>query len=200
MVDQLHNPFKRKITVSGTALSAGPFPPDMLQKAYALGAAIARAGAITVTGATTGAPQWAAKGAKEAGGFVLGLSPALNIRHHVHTYKLPTDYHDIIIYTGAGYAARDLLVTRAGDAMISIAGRMGSLNEFTCAFQDKRPQGVLLQTGGIADEIKALLDKTNPGYSTVIFETDPEILVSKVMEMLAKEDEQLAIPPAQYDI
>jgi hypothetical protein len=200
MVDQLHNEFKKKIAVSGTALSAGPFPEDMLQKAYAIGAAIARAGAITVTGATTGAPQWAAKGAHEAGGFVLGLSPALNIRHHVHTYGLPTDFHDIILYTGMGYAVRDLLLTRAGDALISVSGRMGSMNEFTDAFQDKRPQGVLLHTGGIADEIKELIDKTNPGYTTVVFEEDPEVLVSKVMAMLASEESQLSIAPSRYDI
>ena len=86
---------------------------------------------VTVTGATTGAPFWAAKGAKEAGGIVIGISPASTKREHVKTYGLPVEYHDLIIYTGFGYAGRNLLFTRSADAVITVAGRIGTLNEFT---------------------------------------------------------------------
>ena len=54
-----------------------------------LGRQIVLQGAVLVTGATTGMPLWTAMGAKGAGGFVVGLSPAATEREHVEKYKLP---------------------------------------------------------------------------------------------------------------
>ena len=122
-----------------------------------------------VTGATTGMPYWSAKGAKEAGGTVIGFSPAASKASHQKTYHLPIDYHDVILYTGFGYSGRNLLLTRASDAVIFICGRMGTLNEFTIAFEDGKPLGVLEGTGGTADIIKELIVKSyrGPGKSLI---------------------------------
>ena len=99
-------------------------------------------------------PVCRAKGAKLAGGIVIGLSPAESKAAHIGTYHLPLDYHDLIIYTGFGYSGRNLLLTRSADAVITIYGRIGTLNEFTIAFEDKKPQGVLTGTGGTSDELE----------------------------------------------
>jgi uncharacterized protein (TIGR00725 family) len=150
-------------------------------------------GMITVTGATTGAPFWAAKGAKEAGGIVIGISPAATKREHVESYDLPLDYHDLIVYTGFGYSGRNLFLTRAADAVITVCGRIGTLNEFTDAFEDAKPQGVLLGTGGTTDMIKDILDKAHRGMGRVVFDTDPKALVQKVKAMIEEDEKKLGI-------
>ncbi len=182
-----HHHTKLKFCISGAA-ETEHCAPDALEKTKALGRAVAKSGAVLVTGATTGAPYWGAIGAKEAGGFVIGISPASSEREHIKKYKLPTDNHDIIIYTGFGYSGRNLLLTRASDGVLVSCGRMGTLNEFTIAFEDEKPIGVLAGTGGMADELPELLEKAHRGKGKVIFESDPQILIAKLTKMIQKED------------
>lgn len=177
---------KLKFCISGAA-ETGRCAVDALEKTKVLGAAIAQSGAVLVTGATTGAPYWGAIGAKEAGGFVIGVSPASSEREHVKKYKLPIDYHDIIIFTGFGYSGRNLFLTRSADAVLIVCGRMGTLNEFTIAFEDEKPIGVLVGTGGMADEIEKLLEKAHRGKGKVIFDSDPKVLIKKLSELVQKE-------------
>ncbi len=180
---------KYKICVSGAAetdICSG----DAVIKAGKLGGLVAKHGMILVTGATTGIPYWAAKGAKEAGGIVIGLSPAASKVAHTKSYHLPTDYHDLIIYTGFDYAGRNLLLTRSSDAIITICGRMGTLNEFTIGFEDQKPLGVLIGTGGISDMIEEIIKKAHKGGGKVVFDSDPETLLDKVVALIEKEDEK----------
>lgn len=177
---------KYKICVSGAA-ETGHCAPDALEKAEQMGRAIAEDGMVLVTGATTGTPYWAAKGAKEVGGIVIGLSPASSEAAHIKTYHLPTDYHDLIVYTGFEYAGRNLLLTRTADAIITICGRMGTLNEFTIAFEDNKPIGVLTGTGGMADEIKGIVEKAHRGPGKVVFDSDPKKLLEKVVSLIEKD-------------
>lgn len=182
--DRYH--LKYKICVSGAA-ETGHCAVDALEKSEQMGRVIAEAGMVLVTGATTGTPYWAAKGAKEAGGIVIGLSPAASEIAHLKTYHLPTDYHDLIVYTGFDYAGRNLLLTRSADAVVTICGRMGTLNEFTIAFEDNKPIGILTGTGGMADEIKSLLEKAHRGPGKVVFDPDPKKLLDKLTVLIEKE-------------
>jgi len=181
-----HTHLKFKIAVSGAA-ETGHCAPNALEITKELGREIARHNSVLVTGATTGSPFWAAIGAKEVGGIVIGLSPAHNEFDHVKTYNLPVDYHDLIIYTGFGYSGRNLLLTRAADAIIVTCGRMGTLNEFTIAFEDNKPIGVLTGTGGMADEIKTIVEKAHRGEGKIIYDSDPKVLVEKLLELVKKE-------------
>ena len=178
-----HGHLKYKICVSGAA-ETGHCAKDAMEKTKALGAAIIKAGAVLVTGATTGAPLWAAIGAKEVGGFVIGISPANSELEHVKKYHLPLDYHDIIIYTGFGYSGRNLLLTRSSDAVITVCGRIGTLNDFTIAFEDKKPQGVLEGSGGIADDIDEIIKRSHRGSGFVVEDADPVKLVEKVIALI----------------
>lgn len=186
-----HN-LKYKICVSGAA-ETGHCAKDALEKAEQLGREIAKRGLILVTGATTGTPYWAAKGAKQEGGVVIGLSPASSKISHIKTYHLPLDYHDMVIYTGFDYAGRNLLLTRAADAVITVCGRIGTLNEFTIAFEDQKPQGVLEGTGGMADHLKGLLEMAHRGPGKVVFSNDPAELVDKVLDMIEREEKEQGI-------
>lgn len=177
---------KYKLCVSGAAET--PFcSPDTLDKAKELGREIVRHNGVLVTGATTGVPYWAAIGAKEEGGISIGLSPAASELAHVKTYHLPTDYFDLIIYTGFEYSGRNLLLTRASDAVLFVCGRIGTLNEFTIAFEDQKPIGVLEETGGMADMIKEIIERSHRKFHKIVYDTDPKRLVEKVLALVDKE-------------
>lgn len=180
------NQLKYKICISGAA-DTGHCSVDAPQKAEEMGREIARRGMVLVTGATVGIPYWAAKGAKEEGGIVIGLSPAASEAAHVKTYKLPTDYHDLIVYTGFEYSGRNLLLIRSADAIITICGRMGTLNEFTIAFEDGKPIGVLEGTGGTADELKGIVNKMHRGPGRVVYSKDINELLDKVVAEIEKD-------------
>ncbi len=186
--DKLIRPYclRCKIGVSGAA-ETGHCAPDAVEKAEAIGREIAKAGLVLVTGATTGIPYWSAKGCKEAGGMVIGLSPASSELQHLKTYHLPVDYHDIIIYTGFEYSGRNLLLTRSVDAVIVICGRIGTLNEFTIAFEDEKPIGVLEGTGGTADKIEEIVRGAHRGPGKIVYDQNPKTLLTKLMALVDKE-------------
>ncbi len=187
MANKKSSGLKYVICVSG-ASETGHCELGAVERAQEMGREIAKQGFILVTGATTGMPYWAAKGAKEAGGTVIGFSPAASKAAHQRTYHLPIDYHDVIIYTGFGYPGRNLLLTRASDAVITICGRMGTLNEFTIAFEDQKPIGVLEGTGGTADIIQDLIVKSYRGPGKIAYAKEPAELLKKVVELIKEEE------------
>lgn len=186
---------KYKICVSGSADTFHCLP-GALDKAKELGRQIVFHGGVLVTGATTGIPYWAAIGAKEAGGIVIGISPAASELEHVKKYRLPVDYHDLIMYTGFEYSGRNLLLVRSTDAVIEVCGRVGTLNEFTIAFEDKKPVGVLEDTGGTTAMIREILETAHRGEGKTVYSSDPKILVEKVIEQIDKEK---VIPVPKYE-
>lgn len=181
-----HSHMKFKICVSGAA-ETGHCDASALEKSKELGREVIRQKAILVTGATTGFPFWAAMGAKEEDGISIGLSPAMSEREHIEEYKLPVDYFDMIIYTGFGYSGRNLFLTRAADAVIVGCGRMGTLNEFTIAFEDDKPIGILIGTGGTADMIQEIVKKSHRGPGKIVYDSNPKTLIEKVLELVRKE-------------
>jgi uncharacterized protein (TIGR00725 family) len=177
---------KYKIVVSGAA-ETGHCGAGALELAKDVGREIVQQGGILVTGATSGIPYWAAIGAKEAGGTVIGLSPAASAIAHIKSYKLPTEYHDLIIYTGFDYAGRNLLLTRSADAVITVCGRMGTLNEFTIAFEDRKPIGVLIGSGGTADMVRDIVKKSHRGMGKIVYNSNPRQLVRKLLKLVEEE-------------
>ena len=99
----------------------------------------------------------------------------------------------MIIYTGFDYSGRNLLLTRASDAVIVINGRIGTLNEFTIAFEDRKPIGVLIESGGSADLIKGIVKAAQKGAGKIIYHNEPKVLVEKVLALVRKE--KLMKPP-----
>ncbi len=185
-----HGHLKLKLGVSGAA-ETGHCGLDALDKAKELGREIIRQGGILVTGATTGFPLWSAMGAKEVGGISIGLSPAVDAKEHVESYRLPLDYMDLIIYTGFGFPGRDLLFTRSCDALFVGCGRIGTIHEFTIAFEDGRPIGVLEGDWTMDEQLKDMIEKSNRPADKVIFDPDPKTLVAKVIAMVEKENAHL---------
>ena len=180
-----------KICVSGAADTAH-CGLDAFDKAKEIGREIVRQGAIIVTGATTGFPNWAAMGAKEEGGISICFCPAATEREHAEAYHLPNDYMDLTVYTGFGYSGRNLILTRSSDAVIIGCGRIGTINEFTVAYEDQRPIGILRGSWDTDETLKEILDRSHRGSEKVVFDEDPKRLIEKVIEMIKKDKETVA--------
>lgn len=175
-----------KICVSG-AEQTGHCASEAAEKAREIGRQIVAHKGMLLTGACWGMPYEAAKGVKEAGGFSVGVSPAMNEKDHLVNYRFPVDQHDQIYYTGFGFSSRNLWLMRMADAVIFICGRMGTLNEFTICFEDGRLAGVLEGTGGMADLIKEIVKVAHKGEGRIIYERDPKKLLDKICQAINRE-------------
>ncbi len=179
---------KYQICVSGAA--SGETVTTSHQLAYDLGRSIALQHKTLLTGATVGLPHYAAMGfmsVKSAHGASIGFSPASSFREHVMVYKLPTVEFDYINFTGMEYVGRDIHLVRSADAVVTVGGRMGSLHELATALESRKVCGVLLGSGGLADFTPTLLKEIeSPGANDVIYDTNPDRLIKKVIEALDK--------------
>ena len=189
---------KYKFVVSGAA-NVSFCCSDAEKKAYTVGQEIVRQNGILITGATTGIPHMSAKGATDEGGMSIGISPAATYAAHVKTYRLPTDYFEFIIYSGFDYSGRNLILTKAADAVIIICGGFGTLNEFTIALEDDKPIGILSGTCGASDEIYNLLknikDPHHHGAGRLVFSSDPKELVAGLVRMVDNDRKNVKIEP-----
>ena len=175
-----------QICVSGAA--KGESVEQGQKLAAEIGAAIARAGQSLMTGATTGLPDYAAAGYKEAGGKMsLGISPAATKVEHILKYRLPVKNYDVILYTGMHYGGRDAFLVNSADAVVMLGGRLGTLHEFTIAMETHTPIGILENAGGISSKISQLLELLpNADPKLLVFENDPDLLVGKLIKLLDK--------------
>jgi uncharacterized protein (TIGR00725 family) len=158
---------------------------DLREQAQALGRAIAARKVILLTGATTGVVHAVGKAARDAGAHHIGISPALDEAEHVERFQLPTDACDAIIYTGFGLKGRNVVLVRSCDVVLFIAGSIGSLNEFTIAYDEGKVIGCLTGTGGVADEVARLLEVfKKPTRARLFYESDPVKLLDACLAVV----------------
>src|SRR5256885_8078324 len=110
-----------------------------------VGRLIAERKGIIVTGGLSGVMEAVSRGAKSAGGLVIGILPGFDKRD-------ANDFVDIAITTGMGWM-RNTLTVRAADAVIMISGGIGTLNELTVAYELK-PTVILEGSGGGASRVR----------------------------------------------
>lgn len=134
----------------GVIGSAAQVPDDIDKVAEEVGRFIAEAGCILVTGGGSGIMEAASRGAKQAGGLVVGILPEGDRRG-------ANAYLDVAIPTGVGYALRNITTIRSSDSVIMIRGASGTLNEVTQAYAHGKPLTVVQGTGGMADRLAAFL-------------------------------------------
>jgi uncharacterized protein (TIGR00725 family) len=177
---------KLKIGVMGAA--SGNLSKRHKKMAYELGRAIAEHDCITITGACPGLPLESAKGSDEAGGLVIGISPALSEWEHVNRYHSPVRHHDVLVYTGSGLMGREVVNIRSSDIVVIIGGRSGTLGEFSIAYDEGKLIGVLCGTGGITSEIENIVRivKKRTG-ARVMYNENPYALVNKLIVYYVKE-------------
>ena len=99
--------------------------------AFDVGREIGARGHVLICGGRTGVMREACRGAKESGGLTVGILPGDDLGD-------VNEFVDIPLPTGIGYA-RNVLVARAGEAVIAIDGSLGTLSEIAFALISSRP-------------------------------------------------------------
>lgn len=179
-----HTDLPIKICVSG-ARETSHCGIDSLDMAERLGAEIAQHGCIATSSAVAGFPMWAARGAKKSGGMTVGFSPATNLYEHEHVYRLPTENLDMMVYTGFGYAGSDLLLMRSSDAIVFGCGRIGTIHEFTVAFQERKPIGILEGDWDTAELLKDIMSHdVERTHDNVVIDKDPNRLIERLIKIV----------------
>lgn len=111
----------------------GAFNCDEATAALAeeVGAGIARRGGILICGGGGGVMEAAARGARSAGGIVLGILPGDSPRSG-------NRYLTLAVATGLG-EARNAVIARSADALIAVGGEYGTLSEVALALKMGKP-------------------------------------------------------------
>jgi uncharacterized protein (TIGR00725 family) len=112
--------------------------------AYRVGAELARRGVVVINGGLGGVMEAASKGAREAGGLTVGITPS-------EDGSQANAYCDVVVPSGMGFA-RNFLVVNSGDAVIIVGGGAGTLTEAAAAYGKGKPLIAVKGTGGVADE------------------------------------------------
>ena len=105
--------------------------PEQLGVAEEVGARLAAAGAVVVTGGLGGVMEAACRGARSLGGRTLGILPG-------EDRDAANDWVEIAVTTGLG-ELRNGLVVRASDALVAVGGGYGTLSEVALGLRVGRP-------------------------------------------------------------
>jgi uncharacterized protein (TIGR00725 family) len=90
-----------------------------------VGSGLARAGAIVITGGRGGVMAAASRGARTAGGIVIGLLPGTDRAE-------ANEWVTVALPTGLG-ELRNGLVVRSADVVVAVGGAYGTLSEIALA-------------------------------------------------------------------
>ncbi|MGO9605286.1 MAG: hypothetical protein ACLQAT_18165 [Candidatus Binataceae bacterium] len=155
-----------------------------LAEAFELGRAIGINGCTLITGACGGVPLAAARGARQEGALVIGISPGLSLVEHVSKYDSPVHHHDVLVFTGAGLMGREVINISSCEMVVIAGGHAGTLGELAIAYVEGKIIGVLSGIGGvskIAREVLRVCHK-NSG-ARALYDKDPHRLVARMLSV-----------------
>ena len=116
---------------------------NTLSIAYEVGRTIAKRNAILISGGLGGVMEYSCRGAKDHGGFTIGIVPHENSSQ-------ANEYCDAVICTGVGLS-RDFIVAYSSDGIISVGGGVGTLVELCVGYMTRKPMVAMENSGGISD-------------------------------------------------
>jgi uncharacterized protein (TIGR00725 family) len=117
--------------VAIAVIGAGTCDSEVAARAYEVGRLIAERGAVLVTGGLTGVMEAASRGARDAGGLVVGILPGLRAED-------ANEAVDVAIPTGMGQLRNGLVVSSA-QAVVAVGGEWGTLSEIGFALKLGKP-------------------------------------------------------------
>ncbi len=114
-----------------SVIGAGDASAEDAAHAEAVGRALAERGHTVVCGGLGGVMEAVCRGARAAGGHTIGLLPG-------DDPTAANPHIEFVLPTGLG-VARNVLVVRAGAAVIAVGGSYGTLSEIAFALQFGAP-------------------------------------------------------------
>jgi uncharacterized protein (TIGR00725 family) len=102
-----------------------------LEAAEEVGALVAAAGGVVITGGLGGVMEAACRGARSMRGLTVGLLPGSDRR-------AANGWVDVALPTGLG-ELRNGLIVRAADALVAVGGGAGTLSEIALALKLAKP-------------------------------------------------------------
>ncbi len=178
---------KKYFTIAVCGSAGGIFSKKISTRANEIGRNIAKHRCTLFTGATVGYTLDAIKGAHQAGGMTVGVSPAENVEDQQKRFEpIDPSLYTVIIFTGVGYKMRDVVLLRSVDAAIFIGGGVGTLLELAVAIDLRKTIGILDESGGVTElreKIAQISHRTKPEY---LVEKDPKALVRSIIQTLQR--------------
>lgn len=111
--------------VQVSVIGAATGDDELLAHAESVGRLLAESGAAVVCGGGSGVMEAASRGARPAGGVVIGVLRGEDPRE-------ANEFVTHAVATGTGHA-RNLAVVASGDAVIAVGGEWGTLSEIAFA-------------------------------------------------------------------
>jgi uncharacterized protein (TIGR00725 family) len=112
-------------------VGAGDATGELSWLAEEVGALLAEAGAVVVTGGLGGVMEAASRGAKSRRGQTLGLLPG-------DDRSAANGWVDVAVATGMG-EMRNALIVRSADGVVAVGGGPGTLSELGFALKTGKP-------------------------------------------------------------
>lgn len=131
--------------LQATVIGDSDAPAKTLEAAERVGAMLARLGITLVTGGLAGVMEAASRGARRAGGLVVGILPSSRLED-------ANPWCTVVVPTGLGHA-RNALTVLAADFVVALGGGAGTLSEICFAWIHGRPVFVLEGYGGWSDRL-----------------------------------------------
>jgi uncharacterized protein (TIGR00725 family) len=173
---------------SSTSISAEDLRrvDDLAQR---LGKKLAEASCVLITGELDGIPGRVVEVHNRHGGLSVGISPAHSAVEHAALCGTPPCPSTVVIYSGFGFKGRNVIAVRSADIVLLFAGGIGTLNEFTIAYDEGKVIGLLQGTGGVAGVAQTLLNAlpVRSSGAVVIADPDPEQLVDRCLARLCEQ-------------
>ncbi len=114
-----------QVAVIGPSLAT----KDEIAAAEEIGRTLAEGGATLISGGLGGVMEASCRGAKENGGFTVGILP--------HTGS-GNPYLSVQVRTGISHA-RNIVIVESADAIVAVGGAYGTLSEIAIALKTGKP-------------------------------------------------------------
>jgi uncharacterized protein (TIGR00725 family) len=148
-------------------MGGGVADATVTEQAYRLGGLIAEHGWVLLNGGRDcGVMDASARGAREAGGLVVGVLPDDDLER-------ASEHLDIPILTGMGHG-RNYVNVLSSRVVVALPGKAGTLSEVALALATRRPVVLLgMDGGGMLDDFRReglLFDAATPEEAVALVE------------------------------
>jgi hypothetical protein len=82
------------------------------------------------------------------------------------------------------------MLTKSSDAMIIGCGRIGTIHEFTVAFEANMPIGILEGSWATDEVIRDIIRNSNRTNPNIVFDSNPKRMIERLVAMVKEQKER----------